>query len=311
MLSLFPKTATLDAACWIDLREPSADEVARVSARLGMALPTRESLAEIEASSRLRADAAGLTMSAPLIGRLGEAVVLVPAGFVLREDVLVTIRFAEIRAFDSVHEALERDHLSGPQEVMIRLLEEIVDRAADRLERVAETLAEASGEIFSEPARGHRLGHETRRLRRLMVKIGRSNEELVRVRHSFLAIARMASFLLDRCEPRLAAGLRDRLKTVAHDVSSLDEFESSLVGRTSMLLDAAVGFISIEQNDVVKLLTVVSTAGVPPVLIAGIYGMNFKVMPELNWTMGYPFALALMVASTVLPVLWFKWRDWL
>lgn len=78
-----------------------------------------------------------------------------------------------------------------------------------------------------------------------------------------------------------------------------------------LLLDAATGFISIEQNEVVKVLTVVSVAGVPPVLIAGVYGMNFQHMPELAWRWGYPYAIAAMVASTVLPVLWFKWRDWL
>ena len=117
--------------------------------------------------------------------------------------------------------------------------------------------------------------------------------------------------MLDRCEPKIADGLRDRLGSVKHDIESLDEFESSLTGRVQLLLDAATGFISIEQNDVVKVLTVVSVAGVPPVLIAGVYGMNFHNMPELAWPWGYPFAMALMVVSTILPVLWFKYRDWM
>ncbi len=306
---------SLDGARWVDLLDPTEEEIARVAHRFGFEVPNRESLAEIEASSRTRQDGDRLVMSAPLIRQQDGHPVMAPTGFVLMPDALVTIRFADYAAFDAVHEGLSREkrQIAAP-EIMVLLLEEVVDRAADRLERAAEALTEASHEIFVEPERArkrHKVGHETRRLQSLMIRIGRANEELVKVRHSFLSIGRIAGFLLDRCAPRVENGLRDRLHTVQHDIQSLDEFENSLVGRVSLMLDAAIGFISIEQNDVVRLLTVVSVAGVPPVLVAGIYGMNFKYMPELDWHIGYPFALVLMVASTVLPVLWFKWRDWL
>lgn len=305
----------LDGARWVDLFDPTPDEIERAARRFGVTVPSRESLAEIEASSRTRVDRRGLIMSAPLVARMGKGIAIAPTGFILTRDALLTIRYAEIGAFEEVHRALGEERRTLPAaEVMVMLLEEIVDRAADRIERVAETLAEASHQIFSEPEKDaphHRVGRETRRLRALMVRIGRSSEELVRVRHSLVAIGRIAGFMHDRCTPRLATGLRERLVAVQHDITSLDEFEESLVGRVSLLLDAAVGFISIEQNDVVKVLTVVSVAGVPPVVIAGIYGMNFKHMPELDWTFGYPLALALMAVTTILPVLWFKWRDWL
>jgi magnesium transporter len=307
--------AALDGARWIDLLDPDEGEVALVTRRFGLAVPDRAALAEIEASSRLRSDGATLTMSAPLLTRQDEMPVMAPTGFILSADRLVTIRFADLGAFDAVHAALAQDRAPpSASEIMIRLLEEIVDRAADRLERVAEVMAQASHEIFSDPEKlrkRHKVGRETRRLRDLMIRIGRSNEEMVKVRHSFLAIGRIAGFMLDRCEPRITDGLRERLQMVRRDIDSLDEFEDSLVGRVSMLLDAANAFISIEQNDVVKVLTVVSVAGVPPVLIAGVYGMNFKYMPELDWRAGYPFALALMVLTTLIPIAWFKWRDWL
>ena len=307
-------TPSLDGARWIDLCDPTAEEIASVAAAFGIAVPTRESLAEIEASSRTRAEGDAVYLSAPLIGKRGEDVVMAPTGFVLMPDRLVTIRFAAFGAFDTVHETVAQEGraVSAP-EIMVRLLEEIVDRSADRLERVAETLADASRDIFSEPekdAKRHKVGRETRRLRALMVKIGRSNEDMVRVRHSFLAIGRIAGFLAVSAVPK-GEGLRERLKTVRRDIDSLDEFENSMAGRVSLLLDAATGFISIEQNDVVKVLTVVSVAGVPPVVIAGIYGMNFKYMPELDWHTGYPLALLVMLVTTALPVLWFKWRDWL
>jgi magnesium transporter len=303
-------------AVWIDLCSPTDAEIAEVEKRYELTIPSRESLSEIELSSRLRVDRHGrLTMSAPLIARSQGVADLSPTGFILVQGALVTIRFAETAVFDEVHSELVRHHdpVTG-QEVLVRLLEEVVDRAADRLERIAEDLATASHAIFREPekdAKHHRVGRETRRLRALMVRIGRSSEQMVRVRHTFLAIGRIAHFVIDRCDPKIEGSLKDRLVSVKEDIASLDEFETSLTGRVQLLLDAATGFISIEQNDVVKVLTVVSVAGVPPVLIAGIYGMNFKNMPELNWTYGYPLALAALVVSTILPVLWFKWRDWL
>jgi magnesium transporter len=307
--------AEIGSAVWADLCEADEAEIAQVERQFGIRVPSREDLSEIEVSSRLRTDKGRLVMSAPLIARHGDVGMLSPTGFILTQDALVTVRFCQMAAFDQVHEEIGQGvHPIGGQEVLVRLLEEIVDRSADRLERVAEELATASHAIFREPEEDtpqHRLGRETRRLRALMVRTGRASEQMVKVRHAFLSIGRIANFVLDRCEPKIDHGLRDRLEAVKHDIDSLDEFESSLTGRVQLLIDAATAFISIEQNDVVKVLTVVSVAGVPPVLIAGVYGMNFQHMPELAWPWGYPFALALMVLSTVVPVLWFKWRDWM
>ena len=305
--------ADLDTARWVDLFDPEPDEIDRLQHHFDVAVPTRAELSEIEASSRLRVDKGALIMSAPLIAKQDDKDILSPTGFMLFEKILVTVRFCASGAFDAVHEDLARaDHPPSPQEVMVRLLEEVVDRAADRLERVGENVANVSHAIFYEPEGAkNKLSHETKRLRGLMIQIGRDNEQMVKVRHAFLAIGRIATFIVDRCDPKIAAPLRDRLIAVSHDIASLDEFENSLSSRTQFLLDAAVGFIGMEQNDVVKILTVVSVAGVPPVLVAGVYGMNFKYMPELGWQLGYPYAIALMVVSTILPVIWFKWRDWI
>jgi len=306
---------SLDGAIWIDLCSPTDDEIARIEKAFDLRIPSRDNLAEIEASSRLRADRGRLIMSAPLIARQGEVGMLAPTGFLLLETTLVTIRFSDMAAFDSVHESIEKaDKAVSGREIFVRLLEDIVDRSADRLERVAEELTKASHAIFAEPekdSKQHRLAHETKRLRALMISIGRQSEQMVKVRQAFLAIGRIAGFVTDRCEPRIEDGLRDRLAAVRHDIDSLDEFETSLTGRVQLLLDAATGFISIEQNEVVKVLTVVSVAGVPPVLVAGVYGMNFQHIPELTWHYGYLYAWVLMITVTVLPVLWFKWRDWL
>ena len=314
-LSLYPEAGGdgIAEGSWVDLVDPTDEEIARVEQACGVQVPTRESLREIEASSRVRTNQGSVYMSAPLFaGLAGTHWKLSPAGFILSRRHLVTVRFDQLRAFETVHREIGAGDVQPPQQILLKLLEEIVDQDADQLERAAEELTEASSEIFSEnPKPNRKLGEETRRLRQLMVKIGGNSERMTKVRHTFLTIGRIADYLLDRCEIKLEDGIRQRLDGIRKDIASLDEFETSMSGRVQLLLDAATGFISMEQNDVVKVLTVVSVAGVPPVLVAGVYGMNFKYMPELAWPWGYPAALVLMAATTVLPVLWFKWRDWI
>jgi magnesium transporter len=317
MLTTFPEHAgraddadALKAAHWVDLVDPTPEEIARVEKVFQINIPSRESLVEIEASSRLRAHENTLYLSAPLIAGVEEDQwQLAPTGMILNGSWLITIRFARLGAFDTVHHRIRGNDCTAPQ-ILTYILEEIVDRAADFLERAAEGVTEASMTIFVDEKK-EKLGVATRRLRHAMVRIGRLSERMTKVRHSFVTLGRIAIFVADRCEPRLDAGLRERLHSVRDDINSLDEFETSLANRIQFLLDAAAGFISIAQNDVVKVLTVVSVAGVPPVLIVGVYGMNFHYMPELSWPWGYPFAMALVVLSTIVPVLWFKWRDWL
>ena len=94
-------------------------------------------------------------------------------------------------------------------------------------------------------------------------------------------------------------------------MASLEQYEENLLSRVQLLQDAATAFISIEQNDVVKVLTIASVAGIPPVMVVGLYGMNFKYMPELAWRYGYPYAIALIIITTVIPLAWFKWKDWM
>jgi magnesium transporter len=102
-----------------------------------------------------------------------------------------------------------------------------------------------------------------------------------------------------------------RLQSVSADIASLLQYTEGVVNRIQLLQDAATGIINVAQNEVMKILTIASVAGIPPVLVAGIYGMNFKNMPELNWVWGYPYALALIVVTTLIPLIWFKWKDWI
>ncbi|MGY2733386.1 CorA family divalent cation transporter [Sphingomonas sp. UYP23] len=316
MLRSFPKrdqsSCDLEDCRWIDLIDPTEGEVKSVADRFSIDVPTLADLQKIEATSRLRAAGGTLYMSAPLIsGTDTDQWAVAPVGFVLTATVCVTVRFVELAAFDAVADDIADQSDVAPAEVLTRLLEEIVDRAADHLERGSAVINDTSQAIFFDQPKRRQLSKDTAHLHQAMRSIGQVSDRTSRVRYAFLSIGRMATFVIDRCTPAIEAPIRERLEAVQHDIASLDEFEASLSARIQLLQDAAAGFISIEQNDVVKVLTVVSVVGVPPVLVVGIYGMNFKYMPELAWHWGYPYALALCVASIILPLLWFKWRDWI
>ena len=322
MLVTYPRAASdpssgaaadLTAARWIDLLDPTPQEVARVEQALSLKLPTRETLSEIEVTSRLQQQGEVLIMSAPLLtGAHGETAHPAPVGFVLARTVCVTIRFDPIAAFDEVAKACSERAPERSDLAFLALVEEVVDRVADHLELTANALNEASMAIFrADGPRRARLSKDTNQLRQAMTRIGRASERMSHARYTLVCLARMAQFVLDRARDWICPTSQDRLGGAKADISSLEQFEEHLLSRVQLLQDAATAFISIEQNDVVKVLTIASVAGIPPVLVVGVYGMNFKNMPELGWTYGYPYALALIVITTVIPLLWFKIKDWM
>jgi magnesium transporter len=307
-----PAAEPLARRLWVDVLDPTPEDCLMVEKAFGLRVPTRTQLEEIEISSRLRIDGDTLYMSAPLIAQSAEGTMSTAAtGFVLAPNVCLTVRYARIGAFEGARDRFAQRPPAASVEVFTALLEEVVDRAADRMERAAQEISEAAQVIYADPPRGGRkLSRETERLRRAMLEVGRASDRLSLVRYVFVSVDRMAAFVADRC-PHMTPDIHARLDGVRKDIASLDEFETSLTSRVQLLHDAASGFIAIEQNEVVKMLTIVSVVGVPPVLVAGIYGMNFKIMPELGWSLGYPYALLLIVLSTLAPLAWFKFRGWL
>jgi magnesium transporter len=304
--------AALAHSLWVDLLDPTPEDAAAIEQALGLRVPTRAQLEEIEASSRLRVDGETLYLSAPLVSQTEGSWSIIATGFVLAPKVCLTVRYARIGAIEAARDRLLQQPPASAAEVLTALLEEVVDRSADRLERAAQEIGEAAQMIFADaPAWRRKLSRETGRLRQAMLQVGRASDRLSQVRYVFVSIDRMAAFVADRCPKGLAPEVRTRLDGVRKDIASLDEFEASLTTRVQLLHDAAAGFIGIAQNEVVKVLTIASVVGVPPVLVVGVYGMNFKVMPELSWTFGYPYALLLVVLSAVVPLVWFKLRGWL
>lgn len=312
MLRSFPDAAAGTDAIWIDLLSPDEGERRTIEDRYGIRIPDLEALREIETTSRLRVDGEALYMSAPLVAGVStNHWQLAPTGFILTPGALITVRYAELAPFEAVANELRHAKAMTPVSALVALLEDVVDRAADHLEHASEIVSQASQALFFEEVARPGLRRETRQIREIIRNMGQASDRASRVRYAFLSIGRMVSFVLDRCTPKLDQAMKDRLEAIRHDINSLDEFETSLGGRIQLQQDAATAFISIEQNDVVKVLTVASVVGIPPVLVVGIYGMNFRFMPELSWPLGYPFAILLCLLSTIIPYLWFKWRDWI
>ena len=314
MLTEYPRhvAASGNKPVWIDLCDPDPSEFARAEAASGMPLPSRESLSEIESSSRLRERGGILSVSIPMFARRdGGPPHPSPVGFVLSRDCLVTLRYDQLSAFDAVAKDFASSPSSAPLAIFISLCDELVDRLADSLEQAAADLRKLSGNTFHDrDNHGREAIRSSRQTRAKLRHVGRLADGIAETRDVLLGVGRAVGFVCERTREWHEAGLESRLLTIQHDVASLAEYEVHLSDKVQFLLDAMVGLIGIAQNDVFKILTIVSIIGIPPTLIAGIYGMNFKNMPELNWTYGYPYGLIVIALSGLLPLAWFKWRGW-
>ncbi len=299
---------------WIDLLNPTPDEVRFVEAGVKIRVPTEAALSEIEASSRLRLDHHVLYLSSPVVtlDASGEAH-LTPVGFVITATVLVTVRFFTSPAFDSVAARIDGDDsLKNGMCVFTSLLEAVVDRGADVLEHLGATADELARSVFKGGLKQSKGPvRSTRKLREALANVGVLADRLAKARDVLLGAGRVASYADDVGREWITASSRIRLEAVSKDVVSLSDYESRLSDKIQLLLDAVLGFINIEQNDLFKILTIVSVVGIPPTLLAGIWGMNFKNMPELNWEWGYALAWIAIIASGLLPLLWFKLRGWI
>jgi magnesium transporter len=304
----------LQNAVWIDLLRPEKDEIKLVEQATQFHVPTAAEVSEIESSSRLAMRNNVLYLSLPLISVVDDATSSISAGFVLSPDRLITVRFSDSKVFDLFAHKDPRGELpqqSAPH-VLVGLLEAIVDRQADALEQVRAELDDLSRRIFRLGARGASGSKkEDAELRSALAQIGRIGELLSHVRDTQVGIGRMLPYIQSTAKEWLPKDLNARLKTMSRDIASIASFDSFVSEKLQFLLDATLGFISIAQNNVMKVLTVTSVVGIPPVLIAGIYGMNFKDMPELNWAYGYPFGWALIIVSAIIPLLIFRKNKWI
>lgn len=292
------------APIWIDLFDPNEDERRCAAETTGLRVPERSDIVNLALSSRIRTDDDAMYLSIPYFADTTNDHYPGPVGIVVTNHVLMTLRFAESPAFKLASDSCREHRWESSADVLATLIEAIVNLAAQRMEDVSAELKKLSDRVFTP----ERLG--TPVLRDCMLEVGRLEGLQARNRSSMLGVQRIVSFVRAKKPEWMSENVEVRLRVVDHDLRTLDEFDDQLTNKLQFLLDATLGFISTDQNHVMKVLTVASVATIPPIILAGIWGMNFKDMPELNWPYGYPIALAVIIISMILPVLFFKWRGW-
>src|ERR1035438_4653314 len=298
-------------AVWIDLLTPTVQEDKLVEALLGIAVPTREEMQEIEVSSRLYIENGGRYMTATLMCQADTATPKTTAvTFILSSHRLVTVRYDEPRPFAIVEHKLARacsPKVSG-ETVLMDLLDAVIDRSADIQERVGAEVDHISHSILEPDDEARAPSYND-----VLKALGRKGDLTSKVRESQVSVGRLLSFLAHEAEVmKWSKDMRTQLQSMQRDVVSLTDHASFLSNKIPFLLDAILGVVNIQQNAIIKIFSIAAVVFMPPTLVASIYGMNFHSgMIELEWRFGYPFALILIVVAAVVPLVFFKWKKWL
>jgi len=302
---------------WLDLLNPTPEEDRFVEAAIGVSIPTREEMQEIEVSSRLYNENGAEFMTMTAVTQLDtDEPVLTPITFVLKGATLVTVRYAEPRPFLMFALRVQRANAitcNTGEQVMLSLMEALIDRIADALERVGSKIDTISREVFRHSENSSAKTNRTRDFQRVIVEIGREGDLVSMVRESLLSMNRVLTYhtAVTDDNKRAIKEARTRVRTLQRDITSLTDHSTYLSTKINFLLDATLGLINLEQNQIIKIFSIAAVALMPPTLIASIYGMNFKTMPELQWEFGYPMAVGAMIVAAILPVIYFRRQGWL
>lgn len=298
---------------WIDLLTPDADELAYAEKLCAIEMPTKDEQREIEATSRLYCEDGGRFMTTSVLSRVEtDDPIIAEITFILKGKIIITIRHTDSYSFRVFSHQLLRMPDTNRDLVFVGLLETLVDRQADVLERFGTDLDTLSKKIFGTRRRKEEDEPDTDDLRDALEELGRVGDLITRQRDALVNLLRLITFAgnEDSC-----TGAHDSLyvplRPVSRDVTSLSEYAAFLSNKINFMLDAVLGLINIEQNDTVKVFTIMSVVFLPPTLIASIYGMNYDWMPFLHSPWGFWLALALMVLAAVLPLVIFRLKRYI
>jgi magnesium transporter len=309
---LDPPPADIPEACvWVDLLEPTLAEERSVERLLAIDVPSREEMREIETSNRLYEENGTLYMTTTVIAKIDtdrpESAAIT---FILTNNRLITNRYVDplpFRRFIAYSERHPAAATTAPA-ILAGLLEAIIERTADVLERVGQGLDDLSANVFVGDQKGKT---RTRDLRGVMERIGRDGDLTSKARESLVTLGRQLTFIQQSTAVQIAKDQLARYRSMSRDVLALSDHASFLANKSSFMLQATLGLINIEQNNIIKIFSVAAAVFLPPTLIASIWGMNFEFMPELEWPFGYPLALFAIVISAILPYVFFRRRGWL
>jgi magnesium transporter len=310
-VELSPDGSVPADAVWIDLLEPKADEEKQVEAALNIDVPTREEMREIEASNRLYEENGTLYMTATIVTKLDtDLPESTQVTFILTGARLVTNRYTDplpFRRFLSYAQTHPATCGSGAL-LLVGLLESIINRIADVLERVGIDLDVTSAEVFSS---AHQKRRSQRDFREVLGRVGQSGELVSKARESLVSLGRTLVFVQQSANPQLSQDVRSRLRTLSRDVLAMSDHASFLGDKVMFVLDATLGMVTIDQNNILKIFSVVTVFLLPPSVVGAFYGMNFEHIPLLHEQWGHLVALGVMVMSAFVPYLIFKKKGWL
>jgi magnesium transporter len=297
---------------WIDMKQPTREEDLKVERLLGVSIPTVEEMDDIEPSELLYMENGARYMTARLICRFetkdpGTTAVT----FILKDNMLVTVRYESPHSFKIFAKRAGKPGGGGgsAESVLAGLFEAVIDRAADILQVTGGEIDGISQRVFE--SRDHP-GQRNAEYQETLRNLGRHGNLVSKIRESLVSVERILLFLsVSYKTTKVPLELREEVKTTLRDLQSLEEHATFQSQKIQFLLDATLGLVNLEQNNIIKLFSVMAVIFMPPTLIASIYGMNFKLMPELDWSLGYPMALTLMVLAGALPYAFFRWKRWL
>lgn len=308
--------ADLAEVRWIDLLNPTLEETNAAERASGIELPTQKEAQEIELSSRLYIENRALFMTATVMVRSDQPdSSTTPVTFAYRSERLVTLRFDSPTPFRTFAVRYERnpDTYDTSQKIFLGLFDEVVDRIADVLEFVAADLNNLSATIFMQASEPGVLNYTE-----LLKRIGQNGTRTANARESLVSLQRVHAFFTDACAKVEGEQVVEDWRTTGKDVSALADHATFVSSKVAFFLDATLGRINSEQNainsqqnKIIKLFSVLAVVLLPPTLVASIYGMNFRYMPELEWQWGYPLALGVMLFSSIVPYCVFKFKKWL
>lgn len=304
----FPTPAQLEAFLWIDLVAPPADYLSQLEAAWQIQFPTQVERTEIEASSRFHTE----DRQKRIILRLGELAVADEGnGLSFIEQTLIiidaperiiTLREKESKTFQDLVRKLKGSsyHRREPTKILLAILQQVVDTDADNVELLSQKVHRLSAAVRETSYQAQQAA---------VLKIQSFQELVIRIREGLFDTQRVLSLLIR--EEDLNEESREAIRILLKDISSLIDHTNFSFQRLEALQNTLLSLINLEQNRVIKIFTVITVAFMPPTLIASIYGMNFRFMPELDWRYGYLFAWLLIVGSSVVTLWYFRWKRWL
>ncbi len=299
---------------WIDAINITSEEESRVESYLGIDIPTKEELKQIEISRRLYQSHGALYMTAIIVAQAETTTPeSQPVTFVLYKNQLITVRDAQLRTFKTFSSHItktKQEGVANAHTLFAGLMDATIARVGDILEAARTNIDDAASVIFQAGVDTLDNKAQTINYKDVMEKIGRNGRLISKARESLVSLDRVIAYALQTNVIGFGPDIISKLQILLKDIASLSDYASFLSNETTFLLDATLGMINIEQNKIIKIVSVIAAIFLPPTLIASLYGMNFHIMPELSWTYGYPYALILMFLSAFVPYKYLKGRGW-